>query len=130
MCSRAAARSVAAMRPSLLRLTAAAGATAAVLAASPPARGADAVYGGTTRNEDPIVLKADQKTQQLRSLAISWAATCSGGDARFPGSAALTAVKAVPGFRPSGDELLVARNAKGRFAGTQLDLRDLGESSA
>ena len=61
MRSRAAARSVAAMRPSLLlRLTAAAGATAAVLAVAPPARAADAIFGGSAKGPaTPIVVKAD-----------------------------------------------------------------------
>ena len=76
MCSRARARSVAAMRPSLLlRLTAAAGATAAVLAAAPAAGAADAVYGGSS-GDDAIVLKGDSKFTTLRSIVISWRATC------------------------------------------------------
>jgi hypothetical protein len=120
MCSHQSARSVAPMRPSLiLRLAAAASTTAAALAASPPAHAADGVYGGTTHDGEAIVLKTDAKGQRLKSIVISWAATCSDGT-NFPAQAELTPTKATPGFQPKGDELLVERNAKGRFAGTQL----------
>ena len=67
------------MRPSLLRLTAAAGATAAVLAASPSARAAHAVFGGTAGSRDPIVVKADSKASELRSIIVSWRATRADG---------------------------------------------------
>src|SRR5215217_3204575 len=119
MRSRAAARSVAAMRPSLLRLTAAAGATAAVLAASPAAHAADAVYGGSSTTGYPIVVKTDRKATKLRSVAISWRAECDDGSG-FPGWGLLTPAKSLPGFSPGADDLLVTRNAKGRFQGTQL----------
>ena len=80
MCARARALSVAGMRPSLLPGLTAAVVTAAVLAVSPPALAADAVYGGTTsRGGDPIVLKADSAATTLRKLAVSWDAPCSDG---------------------------------------------------
>jgi hypothetical protein len=107
------------MRLSHARLTAAAGATAAVLAASPSALAADAVYGGSSPGGDPIVVKADPKATELRSVAISWRAVCDDGSG-FPGSTLLTPVKPVPGFSPGPDELIVSRNAKGRFQGVQL----------
>jgi hypothetical protein len=129
MRSRASARSVASMRLSLLRLTAAAGATAAVQAAAPCAQAADAVFGGTTRSADPIVLKADPKTTELRSIAISWRAGCSDGKG-FPNAQELLPVAAVAGFSPGPNDLLVSRNAKGRFQGTQLGSIDLGEAVA
>ena len=119
MCSRTAARSVAAMRPYLFRLTAAAGATAAVLAVPSTAHSADAVYGGSAPGGDPIVVKADPDAKQLRSIAVSWRADCSNGD-WYPGGGVLTPAKPVPGFVASPNELLVSRNAKGRFKGTQL----------
>src|SRR3954447_3100200 len=126
MCSPANAHSVALMRPSLLlRLTSRPSPTAAVLAASPPTHAADGVYGGTTSAGDAIVVRTDAKGQRLKSTVISWAANCSDGS-RFPGQAELTATRATPGFQPSGDELLVGRNAKGRFAGTQLSTADAG----
>src|SRR5829696_6094115 len=123
MCSRAVSGSVAAMRLSLLRLTAAAGATAAVLAVSPPALAADAVYGGSDRSGNPIVVKTDAKLAQLRSIVISWRAACADGQG-FPEATQLTPVKPVAGFTPRGDELLASLNAKGRFKGTQLATAD------
>jgi hypothetical protein len=118
------------MRPSLsLRLTAAAGTAAAVLAASPPAHAADAVYGGTTRDGAAIVLKADQKAQRLSSLVVSWIATCGQGS-HFGNSATLKPAKPTPGFEPGPGDLLVERNAKGRFSGSQLAAEDLGDNVA
>ena len=113
------------MRPSLLRLTAAAGATAAVLAASSSARAADAVYGGTTGSEDPIVVTADPKSAELRSIIVSWRAACADGQG-FPNAGELTATESVAGFTPGPADLLVSRNAKGRFKGKQLGGVDLG----
>jgi hypothetical protein len=115
------------MRLSLPSLTAA-GATAAVLAAA-PANAADAVFGGITKRGAPLVLKADAKTQELRSLILSWDAPCADGR-NFPGGGELTPVEPVPGFAPGPRELLASRNAKGRFAGTQLFSRDLGDAVA
>src|SRR4051812_34726235 len=130
MCSPTNAHSVPLMRPSLLlRLAAAASTTAAVLAASPRARAADGVYGGTTSGGDAIVLKTDAKGQRLKSIVISWDAACTDGTG-FPDQGELTPTKPAPGFQPNGDELLVARNAKGRFAGTQLASRDLDAEGA
>jgi hypothetical protein len=109
------------MRPFLTPLTAAAGATAAVLAAAPSAHAAEAVYGGMTSGGDPIVVTADPAAQTLRSIVISWRATCgpSPGD-WTSGGGALTPTKPVAGFVPAADELLMSKNAKGAFAGTQL----------
>ncbi len=118
MRARAGVRSVAAMRPSLLRLTAAVGATAAVLAISPSARAADAVYGGRVSSGEPIVVKADAKAAKLRSIVISWRAACGDGSG-FPGGDELTPVTPVAGFSPGPTELLVSRNVKGSFKGTQ-----------
>jgi hypothetical protein len=129
MRSRAVPRSVAIMRLSLPRLTAAAGATAAVLAAASPALAADAVFGGTAKSGAPIVLKADPDTQQLRSIVLTWDARCSDGHT-FPGGGQLTPVEPVAGFSPGSRELLISRNAKGRFAGVQLGSSDLGTAVA
>jgi hypothetical protein len=126
MCSRAHARSVAAMRLSLPSLTAAAGATAAVLAAAAPTWAADAVFGGITKSGAPIVVKADADAQELRSIVLSWDAPCT-SDRTFPGGGELTPAVPVAGFAPGFRELLVSRNAKGRFAGTQVFSRDLGD---
>src|SRR3954470_9020569 len=111
MCSPTNAHSVPLMRLSLLlRLTAAASTTAAVLAASPPARAADAVYGGTTRDGDPIVLKAG-KNGRLNALGISGVASC-GSDTGFADFGQLTPAEAAPGFQPTSNELALKRNAK------------------
>src|SRR4051812_21770635 len=117
------------MRPSsLFRLAAAASTTAAVLAASPPARAADAVYGGTTRDGDPIVVKAG-KNGKLNALGISWVAGCGSG-AGFADVGQLTPAAATPGFEPTSSELAVKRNTKGHFAGTRLSTRDMGDVAA
>jgi hypothetical protein len=110
------------MRPSLPpRLAAAVVTTAAALAAATPAHAADAVFGGSSRGGDPIVLKADPATAELRSIVISWRAQCSDGTF-YPGGGPLTPAEpqAVPGFVANPNELLMSRNAKGGFAGTQL----------
>jgi hypothetical protein len=107
------------MRLSHLCLTAAAGTAAAVLAVPHPARAADAVYGGSAHDGHAVVVKADAKATKLKSIAVSWSASCADGD-DFPLAIELTAVKPAPGFAPSGDELLMSRNAKRRFKGTQL----------
>src|SRR5215218_1453394 len=117
------------MRPSLSLSLAAAGATAAALAASPAAYAADAVYGGSSPGGDPIVLKTDAKAKQLRSVVISWRAVCGDGD-WFPGAGTLTPVKPVAGFSPNSSELLVSQNGKGRFKGTQLGGFVSGTSTA
>jgi hypothetical protein len=117
------------MRLSLPRLTAAVGATAAVLATAPRAHAADAVFGGSTRSADPIVVKADPELTELRTLSISWRAGCGDGSG-FPDARELTPADPVEGFAPGANELLVSRNAKGRFAGRQLGSMDLGSAVA
>jgi hypothetical protein len=95
------------------------GAAALVLAAAPPARAADAVYGGTTRAGEPIVINADADAKSLTSAVIGWHAKC--GDAGYvPGATELTPMLPTPGFTPGYRDLLMSRNGKGRFAGTQL----------
>src|SRR6185436_11656732 len=92
---------------------------AAALTAAPGAFAADAVYGGSTTNGDPIVVRSDPDIQELRSLGISWRAKCADGKG-FPDASMLTPAEPVSGFSPSSDELLVSRNGKGSFKGTQL----------
>src|SRR3954468_18220537 len=104
-------RSVATMRPSLLpRLIAAVLVTAAMPA---PARAAQAVYGGSSRGGDAIVITADAAGTKLLSVAVSWRATCADGT-NYPGGGVLTPAEpsAVPGFSPGANDLLVTRNAK------------------
>ncbi|MDA0160233.1 hypothetical protein OM076_08160 [Solirubrobacter ginsenosidimutans] len=117
------------MRLSLPSLAAAVGSTAAALAAATPAQGADAVFGGTATGGAPIVIRTDAKTQVLKSIAISWDASCANG--RYFGAGdELTPVEPVDGFSPGPAELLASRNAKGHFAGSQLAARDLGDAVA
>ena len=125
MCPLTSARSVARMRPIHFLITvAAAGATAA---AAPPALAADAVFGGTSNKGDPVVLRADADAEELRSIGVSWRAVCGDGMG-FPRAGTLTAAEPVAGFSPAPTELLMSRNAKGAFKGTQLSGSDLGES--
>jgi hypothetical protein len=98
------------------------------LVAAPPAVAAS-VFGGTTRADEPIVLRADGKARKLRSLVIAWEAAC--GDGRhFPVAGELTAVREEPGFVPDPADLVTSRNARGRFAGTQIAAYDLGSQVA
>jgi len=117
------------MRLPLPGLAAAVATTAAALAAAAPAQGADAIFGGVTKDGGPIVVKADAKFQELHSIVISWAAPCS-DQQFFGGGGELTPADAVAGFSPGPRELLVSRNAKGRFEGSQLYGSDLGTSIA
>ncbi len=99
-------------------ISVAAGVAAALTAAS-EAFAADAVFGGSTTNGDPIVVRSDPDIQELRSLGLTWRAECDDGT-WLPGFSTLTPVKPAPGFSPAGNELLVSRNAKGTFTGTQF----------
>src|SRR4051812_29518782 len=119
MRARTSSHSVAIMRPSPIGLAAAVGATVAALTAVAPAQGADAVFGGTASHAAPIVVTTDAKLQTLKSVVISWFADCADGN-YYDGGGRLTPAEAVPGFAPGPRELLVSRNAKGRFEGQQL----------
>jgi hypothetical protein len=100
-----------------------------MLAASPPAFAANAVYGGSTSAGEPIVIRADAKAKKLGSAVLSWVAPCDDG-MRFPISLEVTAVRGEPGFVPAGDELSMQRNGKGRFSGVELGSIDVGEATA
>ena len=108
------------------RVVASALAAAFSLIFVPPPFSASGVFGGSTAGGEPIVLKTDAKAKKLRSAVIGWSAECADGRF-FPFGAELTAVANEPGFTPSPDELLTSRNAKGRFAGTQMGVMDLGD---
>jgi hypothetical protein len=111
------------------RLVASALAAAFSLIIAPPSLGASGVFGGSTADGEAIVLKTDVKAKKLRSAVIAWRAECADG-ALFPLGIELTAVASRPGFTPSHDDLVVSRNAKGRFAGTQIAAMDLGDRVA
>jgi hypothetical protein len=115
---------------SVLRRVAAFIAAAALsFIATPPAFGANGIYGGTTSDNEAIVIATDAKGQKLRSANVAWQAPCNSGP-RFPMAIALTPVKAEPGFSPGPEDLVVSRNAKGRFAGTQVAGLIFGDQSA
>ena len=75
------------------------------------------------------MVKADPKGTELRSIVVSWRATCADG-MNFPASGELTSAEPTAGFSPGPQDLLMARNAKGRFKGTQLTGADLGAGVA
>src|SRR3954452_19473067 len=107
----------------------AAAVAAAATTASPAVAAGGAVFGGSTSTGAAIVINADKKARGLRSAVVSWTAKCDDGS-RFPVAVPLQAVTAEPGFQPGFRELATSRNAKGRFAGTQLGAFDLGDRVA
>jgi hypothetical protein len=114
MRARAGARSFAGMTARSIPAIAlvALGATAA------PAHAAGLVYGGTTRDGDAIVLTAPKAAHKLAGAVIAWHATCD-DQSNFSEADRLTAVKPVAGVPLDRGDLLMTRNAKGRFTGTQ-----------
>jgi hypothetical protein len=88
------------------------GATAA------PAHAAGLVYGGVTSDGDAIVLSAPKGAQKLAGAVIAWHATCD-DQTMFSGADRLTAVKPVNGSPVGSEDLVMTRNANGRFTGTQ-----------
>jgi hypothetical protein len=110
-------------------LAGAAIALATTLGPAPGALAQDAVYGGSTSGRQPIVVTADPAAKKLRGAVIAWKAKCADGMS-FPDASSLTVATASPGFSPSGDQLVVKRNAKRRFSGTQSVGYDLGDSAA
>jgi hypothetical protein len=125
MRARMGARSVAAMTarsiPAIALL--ALGATAG------PAHAAGFVYGGTTRAGDAIVLTAPKGAAKLAGAVIAWHAACA-SQMHFSDAAVLTPAKPAGGLPVDRRDLVVARNAKGRFAGTQTYAEDLGTNLA
>jgi hypothetical protein len=94
------------------------GAAAAMLAAAPSAGAAEPVYGGTTSDHEPIVLKADADGQSVTSMVIGWSAKCEDGTYFF-GGGRFAATKKLPGITPALGELVMSRNAKGKFTGSR-----------
>jgi hypothetical protein len=98
------------------------------LALAPSAIAKTAVFGGNTRAGDPIVLTTDAKAKKLRGIVIAWDALC--GDGTYFGTAnALTPIHHPPGATPDVHDLVTSRNAKGRFAGSQLIAFNMGNGS-
>lgn len=111
------------------RVVASALAAAFSLIVAPPAFSASGVFGGSTAGGEAIVLKTDAKAKKLRSAVIGWRAECADGQV-FSLGIELTVVESSAGFTPNHDELVVTRNAKGSFAGTQVAVLNLGEQMA
>jgi hypothetical protein len=121
MRERAGARSFAAMTARSIPAIAlvALGATAG------PAQAAGFVYGGTTRDGDAIVLTAPKGAAKLTGAVIGWHATCD-DQSNFGDTSTLAALKPLSGQAIGAHDLLMSRNAKGRFSGTQA----FGEQSS
>jgi hypothetical protein len=123
MCTRAGARSVAAMTARLIFLAAA----TALAATAPPASGS--VYGGSTGGSEPIAVTANKAMKKLTSVVVGRSAECDNG-MRFYDDRELTAATVQPGFNPGPDDLLMSRNAKGRFKGTETGSASSADSVA
>jgi hypothetical protein len=101
---------------------------AATLGPAPGALAANAVFGGSTRSGEAIVLTADRKAAKLRSAVIAWEARCGDG-MTLPVSSAVTATKGSPGFSAGPEDLKMSRNGKQRFSGRQAFALDGGDSA-
>ena len=110
-------------------LAGAVAALATTLGSAPGALAAEAVFGGSTTADEPIVLYANKAAKKLSSAVISWRAECSDGMG-LPLASVVTPTKASPGFSPGMRDLLVTRNGKKRFSGTQRFGLTFGGSSA
>jgi hypothetical protein len=115
MRARAGARSVAAMTARSIPAIAlvALGATAG------PAHAAGFVYGGSTRDGDAIVLNTPKGAQKLASVVLAWDAACD-DQSGWADASTLTPLSPSSGELVGPQDLLMTRNAKGRFAGTQM----------
>jgi hypothetical protein len=98
------------------------------LALAPPALAKTAVFGGSTRVGDPIVLTADAKAKKLRGIVIAWDAPCADGTYFGTGSA-LTPIHLPPSATPDLHDLVTSRNGKGRFAGSQFVAFNMDDGS-
>ena len=88
------------------------------LAAASPAPAAGGVFGGATSGDEAIVVETDRTAKRLRGAVVAWVAPCEDGR-RFSDASSLEPVAAEPGFTPGADDLVVTRNRRGRFSGTQ-----------
>jgi hypothetical protein len=89
------------------------------LAGAPSAWAASAVYGGSARGGEAIVVQADRHAAKVKSLVVAWDANCDSGKIL-----ANSDVLSVGGVATSG--LQMSRNRRGRFAGTQTSSASLG----
>jgi hypothetical protein len=106
-------------------------ALAGSLIATPPAFARGAVFGGTTKGGKAIVLRTNPKATTLKSAVIAWSADCPDGR-RFSDASEVTAAADMNemGMPPDSGDLVVTRNRRGRFAGTQIENFAVGDSIA
>lgn len=116
------------MSPSITR-TALAASVAGSLLFAPAALARGAVFGGSTAASQPIVVRTDAKAKRLSSAVIAWTADCKGGQ-RWADWSEVAAVRAQPGFTPGSGDLVLSRNRRGRFSGTQLYASSAGDLTA
>lgn len=98
-----------------------------VPAAAPAGPAGPAVYGGSTRAGDAIVVDANRAATKLRSVVIAWSADCGSGMTLTHSDV----LRAAP-VSPSAVGLPVlgtTRNRDGRFAGRQRDVGTLDGAS-
>src|SRR4051812_20394537 len=89
-------------RRDMRRTSILAGAVATVattLGAAPGALAANAVFGGSTKSGEAIVINADKTAKKLTSAVIAWRAECGDGMG-LPMASALTPTADAPGFNP------------------------------
>jgi hypothetical protein len=106
--------------------TALATGVAGALIAAPPALARGPVFGGSTSDDEAIVLRTDAKAKKLKSAVIAWTARCDDGRI-FTYSNEIAVQKTRTGVTLGGGGLLVTRNGGGRFSGTALDTQ-IGDS--
>jgi hypothetical protein len=111
------------------RVVASALAAAFSLIVVPPTFAASGVFGGSTSAGEAIVLKTDAKAKKLRSAVIAWRAPCS-DDRHFPMAVELTPVADEPGFTAGPEDLVMSKNAKGRFTGTEVAIFRLSDTQS
>jgi hypothetical protein len=104
-------------------------ALAATLGPAPGALAAGAVFGGSTTGGQAIVLNGDKTAKKLRSAVVAWRARCADGMG-LPMAMTVTPTADSPGFSPPSTALIISRNRKGRFSGTQRFGLNLGDFSA
>ena len=72
---------------------------ACALVTTPPAFAANGVFGGSTADGQPIVLRTDKKAKRLKSLVVAWVAACDSGQS-MPMSIELDRGQAPARLRP------------------------------
>jgi hypothetical protein len=90
-----------------------------------PAHAAGFVYGGTTRAGDAIVITASKGAAKLTGAVLAWHATCD-DQSNFSDASSLTPLAPRSGEVVGPRDLVMVRNAKGRFTGVQT----FGEQNA